>query len=211
MLNVACDHVPIETALKVSQTLTESYMEMIQGQVLDLDFESRTDIVADEYLQMIAYKTGALIRSSLEIGALLATGDPLDFRAFSRFGSSVGRAFQIRDDFLGIWGDQATTGKAAGNDIRRRKKTFPVVFALEKARGKSRQELLRIYGQEELTGGDVQNVLDVLDEVGAQEQSHAITEASAHEALEALGPIDLPSWAQREAASLVGFLANREF
>ena len=211
MLNVAGDYVPTETALRVSQILTESYMEMIQGQVLDLDFESRTGIVADEYLQMIAYKTGALIRSSLEIGALLATGDPLAFQAFSRFGSSVGRAFQIRDDFLGIWGDQTTMGKATGNDIWRRKKTFPVVFAFENARGKSREELLRIYRQEELTGRDVENVLDILDEVGAKDQSHAITEGSAHEALEALGPITLPTWARREAASLVGFLANREF
>ena len=86
-----------------------------------------------------------------------------------------------------------------------------MVFALEKARGKSREELLRIYRQEELDRGDVENVLDILDEVGAQEQSYAITEDSAHEALEALRPITLPSWAQREAASLVGFLANREF
>ena len=73
ILNVAGGDVPAETALRVSQILTESYMEMIQGQCLDLDFESRTDITAGEYLQMIAYKTGALIRSGVEIGALLAT------------------------------------------------------------------------------------------------------------------------------------------
>ncbi|PKB79202.1 MAG: hypothetical protein BZY88_14580 [SAR202 cluster bacterium Io17-Chloro-G9] len=211
ILNVSGGGVAAETALRVSQILTESYMEMIQGQCLDLDFESRTDIAAAEYLQMIAYKTGALIRSGSEIGALLASDDPVASQAFSRFGSSVGRAFQIRDDFLGIWGDQATTGKAAGNDIRRRKKTFPVVFALENAKGKSHDELLRIYGQEELTDEDVDKVLSILDEVGAQAQSHIITETSARESLEALEPVDLPAWAQTEAESLVGFLAHREF
>jgi geranylgeranyl diphosphate synthase type I len=203
--------VPAQTALRVSQILTESYMEMIQGQCLDLDFESRTDIASAEYLQMIAYKTGALIRSSLEIGALLATGDPVAFDAFSRFGAAVGRAFQIRDDFLGIWGDQATTGKAAGNDIWRRKKTFPVVFALENATGESRKELLRIYRQDELTGDEVQTVLAILEEVGARQQTHAVTEASANKALEALQPVSLPAWAQNEAASLVGFLAHRDY
>ncbi|PKB64574.1 MAG: hypothetical protein BZY80_02490 [SAR202 cluster bacterium Io17-Chloro-G2] len=211
ILNVAGGEVPPERALRVSQILTESYIEMIQGQCLDLDFESRTEIVAGEYLQMIAYKTGALIRSGVEIGVLLATDDPVAFNAFSRFGSSIGRAFQIRDDFLGIWGDQATTGKPAGNDIRRRKKTFPVVFALENAGGNSREELLRIYGQEELTDPDVDNVLTILEMVGAQKQSHSITETSAQEALAALDPIALPAWAKYEAESLVDFLAHREF
>ena len=160
---------------------------------------------------MIAYKTGAIIRSGLEIGALLATDDQVAIQAFSRFGSGIGRAFQIRDDFLGIWGDQATTGKPRGNDIRRRKKTFPLVFALENARGKSREELLRIYGQEELTDTDVENVLTILETVGAQKQSRSITETSAQEALAALKPIALPAWAQNEAESLVDFLAHREF
>ena len=211
ILNVAGGDVPPETALRVSQILTESYLEMIQGQCLDLDFESKTDIAAGEYLQMIAYKTGALIRSGLEIGALLATDDQIAIQAFSRFGSGIGRAFQIRDDFLGIWGDQAATGKPPGNDIRRRKKTFPIVFALENARGKSREELLRIYGQEELTDTDVENVLTILETVGAQKQSRSITETSAQEALAALKPIALPAWAQNEAESLVDFLAHREF
>ena len=211
LLDVAGPSVSAQTALRVSQILTESYVEMIQGQCLDLEFESRTDVAAGAYLQMIAFKTGALIRSGLEIGALLASDDPGTFEAFSRFGSGVGRAFQIRDDYLGIWGDQATTGKAAGNDIRRRKKTFPVVFALEKTSGPARQELLRLYGQEELDDGDVDRVLAILDEVGAQEQSYSITQTSAQEALDALAPLDLPSWAGAEALALVDFLANREF
>ena len=211
LLNVAGPAVSAETSLMVSQILTESYMEMIQGQCLDLGFESRTDVMVDAYLEMIAFKTGALIKSGLEIGALLGSDDPAAFLAFSRFGSGVGRAFQIRDDYLGIWGDQATTGKAAGNDIRRRKKTFPVVYALEKTSGPARQELLRVYGQEELDDDDIDRVLAILDEVGAKEQSHTITQTSAREALEALTPLNLPGWAQAEAQALVDFLANREF
>ena len=211
ILNMAETNVPAETVLRVSQILTESYLEMIQGQCLDLDFESRTDIIADEYLRMIAFKTGSLIRSGLEIGALLATEDTAAFQAFSRFGDRVGRVFQIRDDFLGIWGDQATTGKPAGNDIRRRKKTFPVVFALENAGGSSREELSRIHGQEELADADVENVLAILEEVGAQKESHSIVETSAQEALESLEPVALPPWAKNEVESLVEFLARREF
>ena len=67
------------------------------------------------------------------MGALIASGDENIVTAFANCGSSLGRAFQIRDDMLGIWGNEAATGKAVGNDIRRKKKSFPIVYALENA------------------------------------------------------------------------------
>ena len=197
--------------LRVSEILTESYLEMIQGQCLDLDFESRTDIKAQEYLHMIACKTGALIRCALEIGALLATEDQTAVKAFAEFGNHLGQVFQIRDDYLGIWGDQATLGKATDSDIRRRKKSYPVVFALERASGRAMKDLLRIYEQEELEEDDVLRVMAVLDEVGSRENSQRLTQAAAARALEALKPVSLPRWAQTEAEELVDFLARREY
>ena len=211
LLNPARVNVIPETMIRVSQLLTASYLEMIEGQFLDLAFESETEIDTEEYLRMIAYKTGSLIRSGLEIGALMATEDMATYQAFSRFGSCLGRAFQIRDDFLGIWGDVSTTGKAAGNDIRRRKKSFPVVYALNHAGGQSRHDLFEIYGQKELDEDDVTRVLAILDEVGAQEQSQQLINASADEAVHALEEISLPSWAREEAEGLVDFLARREY
>ncbi len=197
--------------LRVSETLTNSYLAMIEGQCLDLEFEGRTDITTAEYLHMIACKTGALIRCGLETGALLADGDETAVRAFARFGEGLGRAFQIRDDYLGIWGDEATLGKATGNDIRRRKKSYPVVFALERAGGAALDDLKRIYGQTELEEDDVQRVLAVLDEVGAREHSQALTESAANRALDALAHITLLGWARAEAEELVDFLARREY
>lgn len=200
-----------ETRLKVSQLLTESSLEMIQGQCLDLEFEASTSISTSDYLQMIACKTGALIRSGPEIGALLAADDPASSRAFSRFGSYLGRVFQVRDDSLGIWGDEATTGKPVGNDIRRRKKTFPVVFALEQATGQARHDLLRIYSQDNLDDDDVAKVLAVLDEVGAPEYSQQLIQESGDQAIQALEEMPLASWAKAEAGELVDFLARREY
>jgi geranylgeranyl diphosphate synthase type I len=199
-----------ELALKVSQLLTASYLEMIQGQCMDLVFEGRSRVTPAEYLDMIAGKTGALIRSGLEIGALLANVDPASMEVFSRFGSALGRAFQVRDDHLGIWGDQATTGKAAGNDIRRRKKSFPIVFAMGRAQGQALDDLLEVYRRPEVGDRDLARVLEVLDQVGAQEESRRLTEASAGEALAALEGIALPAWARDEAEELVEFVARRE-
>ena len=203
--------VPADVVLRVSEILTDSYLAMIEGQCLDLEFEGRTDITTDEYLHMIACKTGALIRCGLETGALLGDGDETSVGAFAAFGDGLGRAFQIRDDYLGIWGDEATLGKATGNDIRRRKKSYPVVFALERAAGAALDDLQRIYGQAELEEDDVQRVLAILDEVGAREHSQAITEEAANRALDALAPAQLPAWAREEAGELIDFLARREY
>ena len=210
-LNVARLGVSPETALGVSERLTGSYLEMIQGQCLDLAFETSTTIGTEDYLRMIAHKTGALIRTSLEIGALLATDDPATVAAFARFGACLGRAFQIRDDILGIWGDPDFTGKPAVNDIRRRKKSFPVVFAFEQAAGRARDDLLRIYTQEELHEEDVYRVVAVLAELGAQEHSQTLTEISAQEAFQALEPVSLPPWVRSEAQELLEFVAHREY
>ena len=211
VLGSPAEEVSPDTTLKVSSLLTESYLEMIEGQCLDLGFENNPAVTADDYLQMIAFKTGALIRNSLAIGAMLATGDPAPTEAFARFGSGLGRAFQIRDDYLGIWGDADTTGKSTDSDIRRRKKSFPVVFAFERARGRSREDLLRIYQQEELDDNDVDRVLEVLYEVGAHRESQRLTQESAEQALLALDGINLPPWARADAEELVDFLARREF
>ena len=211
ILSSAQRGVPIATTLRISQLLTESYLEMIEGQCQDLGFESRTSIATGDYLQMIACKTGALIRSSLEIGSVLATNHSDSTGAFARFGSCLGRAFQLRDDFLGIWGDEATTGKSTDNDIRRRKKSFPVVFAFERATGAAREDLHRIYSQEALEDSDIDRVLDVLEEVGASESTQQLTQESAMQALEAIQEVSLPSWAKTEAGELVEFLARRQF
>ena len=211
LLNISRLDVAPETALKVSRLLTESYLEMIQGQCLDLAFETSTAIGTQDYLQMIAGKTGALIRTGLEIGASLATQDPAALAAFSEFGGNLGRAFQIRDDYLGIWGDEATTGKPAGNDIRRRKKSYPVVFALERAEGRPRDDLLQICSQTDLDEEDVYRVQAILEEVGAREHTQSLAENSAREALAALDGISLPPWAEDEAQALVEFLARREY
>ena len=165
-----------EQSLHVSRMLTETYLEMIEGQCRDMGFESRTDITAADYLHMIACKTGALIRCSVHIGAFLAVGDCPASDAFARFGSYLGRAFQIRDDYLGIWGDESATGKSTDNDIRRRKKSFPVVFAFEHTTGGAREDLHRIYSQENLDDSDVERVMSILEEVEAAEYCDSLTQ-----------------------------------
>ena len=203
--------IPAATAIRVSGLLTDSYLEMIEGQCRDLQFEQRNAIAADEYLDMIALKTGALIRCSLEIGVAIATDDAAAIRDVARFGRAVGRLFQIRDDYLGIWGDEAITGKSADSDIVQRKKSYPIVYAFQEATGAARAELLRLYALETMDEPEVGQVLNVLADIGAARQTDCLTELTADEARSALATLELPAWAAADAENLVDFLAHRLF
>ena len=100
-----------EKQLRIQRILDESCLRLIEGQYLDISYESRLDIGVTDYLGMIDGKTAALIGCSLELGAFLGTDDEAVIRGLWNFGRNLGLAFQIRDDILGIWGDEKETGK----------------------------------------------------------------------------------------------------
>ena len=112
---------------------------MAGGQAMDLEAAGRP-IDATRIEQMHRLKTGALIRASVELGALAAPGvDPLRHAALRRYGEEIGLAFQIQDDILDVTGDTAVLGKRAGADAARGKPNYPSIFGLEPARQLARQ------------------------------------------------------------------------
>jgi geranylgeranyl diphosphate synthase, type I len=113
-----------------ARLLAAATRELIRGQVQDLAFERRDDVTLPECLDMAAGKTGALLSASAAIGAVLAGAPPAVVDALSAFGSHLGIAFQLIDDVLGIWGDPSVTGKPVYSDLRARKKSLPVTYAL---------------------------------------------------------------------------------
>ena len=141
----ALSHCPPERVLAARRRLNRATMLMIEGQYLDLSFEGRLDVSVAEYLGMVERKTGAMMGVSLAIGAALAGAAEAQAEALDRAGLRLGRCFQMRDDWLGIWADADTLGKPTDADIRRRKKSFPILFALAQAPAQARQELLHIY------------------------------------------------------------------
>ena len=148
------------------------------------------------------------------MGALLATDDNAHVNAFAGYGRNLGRMFQIRDDVLGIWGDEKTTGKAGSstdNDIRRKKKSFPIVLALQNADPPDRRRLEAIYSKPTLDQQDVDDVLAILESLGAQETAQYMINQEATQAMEALAPLPISDWAREEAQSLVNFLASRDY
>lgn len=134
--------VDFETRLKIIWELSTAsgINGMVGGQQMDIASEGKAlDISALEFLHR--HKTGALIRVSLRIGAMLGKADTSSFAALDRYGLAVGIAFQIADDLLDVEGDAALLGKAAQKDQDRHKNTYPGLVGVEKARAMAREKL----------------------------------------------------------------------
>ena len=202
--------VPPRRTLAVANLLTQTYLEMIEGQYLDISFEGQSEVGLQQYLDMIARKTGALIRSSLAIGALVGSPQAAAAESFRASGRALGFIFQVRDDILGIWGDEESTGKPVGADIRRKKNSFPAVYAMDKAQGGDKRHLLEIYGKAEVSDADVEDVLHIMDGLNVREQAHALAEDEGALALDALAAVEMGEWARCEYTNLVEFLLYRE-
>ena len=200
-----------QKALTCSLLLVESSLAMIKGQSLDLAYEEIHNARIETYMEMIRLKTGALITCSVEIGAILGCSNQAYIRAFTSFAAHLGRAFQIQDDILGIWGNPKETGKASGNDIWRRKKSFPIVYALQNLTGSTRNNLIETYQKGFLDRDDIKKVLCILADLGAQVQAKKLVEKEAYLALSELKRVPLPAWAREEIKELTEFLVYREY
>ncbi len=201
----------IQKQLDAQHLLDKSCLSMIEGQYLDISYESRLDVGVADYLDMIDRKTAALIECALEMGALFGVDDGGVIERFRDFGRNLGLAFQMRDDLLGIWGDERCTGKPRGNDIRRRKKSLPVVYALEKAEGGMRQELLDIYQKGVVDDAALERVLRGLEFLKARTFVHEMAQEYSRRALLEIERLDLSPIIRRDLEEVVHFLIERDF
>jgi geranylgeranyl diphosphate synthase type I len=160
---------PSDRVLDMLHVLHEANLRMCEGQGLDINFESRPTVTMEQYLDMIAGKTGALFSASCELGAIAAGADRERARRYGDLGRVYGRAFQIRDDVLGTWGLPDVTGKPSGADIARRKWSFPVVWALETPPSRDRDIVADAYNRtSRLDEAGVVAVIGALDRLGAR-------------------------------------------
>lgn len=135
-----CDPAKLKPVLDL---FTETALEIGEGQQYDMDFESRTDVAEEEYIEMIRLKTSVLLACAVKIGAILADAPKADADNLYKFGEQIGLAFQLQDDLLDVYGDPAVFGKAIGGDIVSNKKTYMLINAYRLADGRQREELRR--------------------------------------------------------------------
>lgn len=153
-----------DIAVRLGAMLDKACLVIAEGQYLDISFETREDISVAMYLDMITRKTAALMGCAAEMGATLGTHDAETIARLRSFGYAMGIAFQVRDDLLGVWASTEELGKTPAGDIYRRKKSLPVLHALEHANATDQQVLRRVYAQKTpVTGVQVEEVLSIFE------------------------------------------------
>ncbi len=123
---IQCDEQYMPDVLRL---FTETALEIDEGQQYDIDFEDRSDVTEEEYIEMIRLKTSVLLACALKIGAILGGATKQDAEALYEFGEKLGLAFQLQDDYLDVYGDFKTFGKQIGGDIMCNKKTYMLINA----------------------------------------------------------------------------------
>jgi len=184
--------------LRLMRLYDETCVLLCEGQYIDIATSAAGEPMTVElYFDMIGRKTAALISASIEAGALLATDDEDVITRYRRFGWSLGLAFQLNDDLLGIWGQEQATGKEP-TDVARHKKTLPVLYAFEHAGPADRERLRDLYQVADPAPDEISEIVSILERSGAQAFTRAEARRHRDEALAELDALDIVEGAARD-------------
>lgn len=186
------------------KTFTQCALQIMEGQQMDMNFETLQVVDEKEYLQMITYKTSVLLATAAQIGVFLADGDDAQQCLSYQFALQLGIAFQIKDDYLDLYGG-SKVGKQIGGDILQNKKTYLQVLAWKHANEKQKQKLLHAKNLEGTTKIEV--VVSIFNELNIAEKTVLKMQYFYKEALQNLSQINLPE----SQKSTLRFLAQAIF
>jgi geranylgeranyl diphosphate synthase type I len=184
---------PDTKVLRLMRLHDDTCLALCEGQYIDIWASERAEPMSvDLYFDMIGRKTAALIAASVEAGAVLATDDEAVIERYRAFGWALGIAFQLNDDLLGIWGEQAITGKEP-TDVARHKMTLPVIYAFEHAGAADRGRLEAVWRTEDPDGAAVAETVALIERLGGRDYTRDRARDYRDEALaelDAAGVVD---------------------
>ena len=202
---------PADVMPQVMDLYNRTAMEIYEGQQYDVDFEKRSDVTVDEYIEMIRLKTSVLLGCACKMGALIGGADEATAQLFYKVGENLGLAFQLQDDMLDVWGDEATFGKAIGGDIMNNKKTFLLINAMQRATGDHKVELsLWLSTPNASRAVKVPAVTAIYDALNLRSLSLDAINRYNDEALNALSKIAISDEARSEFANFITRLVKRD-
>lgn len=181
---------PPDTFAALAKLFSKTALEVCEGQQWDMDFETQTQVSIPQYLQMIRYKTAVLVGAALQMGAIIAGTSVENQELIYDFGVTIGLAFQLQDDYLDTFGDEAF-GKKIGGDILENKKTILYLKALALADEAQRNTLIAQYATTEESDEKIAIVTQLFRQTGAAEAVRDEITRTTDEALNILGHITI--------------------
>jgi geranylgeranyl diphosphate synthase type I len=200
-----------ERIIKALDKLQNIVNVTIPGQLLDVVMENRGYATEKEILRMFEGKTSRYtFEGPLHLGAILAGADEKILRIFTKYSLPLGKAFQIRDDILGIFGNEKILGKPVGSDITEGKQTLLFLKALEKSDKKQKNILYECLGRKDLKKEKLDEFRKVIKDTGALEYCQNLAEKFANESLQALKKINFKNQkAKIFLSEIVKFIVSR--
>lgn len=186
-------------------------IEVCEGQQYDMNFESMADVSISDYIQMISLKTAVLLGASLAIGSICGGASAADVQRMYDFGKNLGIAFQLHDDILDVYADQAKFGKQVGGDIIANKKTFLLLTALNDANAADQSALKNWLSLKEFDSvKKVQAVTDIYNRNSIKEKSEQEMEKYFQRSLESLKSVSVSEEKKQSLYALARQLMVRE-
>ena len=193
--------------LRLLEIIAKAVQDMSEGELLQIEKARKLDITEEVYFEIIRQKTGSLVATVCEAAA--SSVDREDLAAdMRRFGELVGLAFQIKDDIFD-YGTPNDIGKPTGLDIRERKMTLPLIYALSTASKEVRRELIYIVKNQNENEQKVKHAVQLVIDAGGIQYAHDKMHALIHEALELVANVP-DSEAKRALIGLVNYTITRE-
>jgi len=189
--------------------VSEAVRRMSEGEILQIQKTRSLDITEEDYLSVIADKTGSLIATSCAIGAASGTKSEDEIASLKHYGEYLGLAFQIRDDLLDYTGDSRKTGKQLGIDIKDRKITLPLIYALQHSAKAEQNRIRSILKSSKKRAVRSSDVIAFVREKGGLEYAAEVAEGFAAKALDSLSRFP-QNEARRSLELLVDFVMKRQ-
>lgn len=212
MFAAAIGCLPAPRAAAASGEFDLMRTEVVAGQFLDVLAQTRGDFDADEAITVIEFKTSKYtIERPLLLGARAAGAGPAIITALTGYGQSLGEAFQLRDDLLGVFGDPALTGKPAGDDLREGKRTLLVALAMQAADAAQATALRDHVGDRTLDDRGIEELRRILIDTGARDAVEKRIDLRASEAQDAIAQAGITAQARQTLLRLASAAAHRTF
>ncbi len=188
---------------------SQTALEVCEGQQYDMDFETRNDVSAGEYIQMIRLKTSVLLAACLKIGALIGGANEEEAQQLYDFGINLGLGFQLKDDWLDVYGNAETFGKQIGGDILANKKTFLLITAFNEANDEQKIELIRWITSNNHPQEKIAAITGLYTQTGAKHLCEEAMRQYFDKALDGLHRLPLPEEKKKPLLGLTQSLIKR--
>lgn len=198
-----------EIQKKLLQLFNDTALLICEGQQMDMDFETQTNVNYESYIKMIKHKTAVLLGSSMQMGAIINNVNEIDSKLLYECGINLGLAFQIQDDYLDLFGDQDVIGKKVGGDVIENKKTILYHMCFAKSNDVQKSLLNEIYKSDD--SNKVEKVKKLFIETKADLAALNLAKKYSDLAIKLINDLDVNESNKKELIDLSQLLLTRKF